>query len=65
MPPGYGVFFHALQTTKQRPVVPAGAAEPNKVLNAALTEVFEGQRNAAEAMRSVVPALNAALGPAK
>ncbi len=66
VPPGYGkVFFHALQTSKQRPVVPAGAAEPNKVLNAALTEVFEGQRNAAEAMRSVVPALNAALGPAK
>jgi len=66
VPAGYSkVFFHALLTAKQRPVLPPAAAEPAKALNAALTEVFEGQRSAAEAMKAVVPSLNAALGPAK
>ncbi|MGH2350891.1 MAG: extracellular solute-binding protein, partial [Chloroflexota bacterium] len=62
VPPGYGkVFFHALLSSKQRPVLPPAASEPAKALNAALTEVFEGQRAAAEAMQAVVPAMNAAL----
>ncbi|MBI3973869.1 MAG: sugar ABC transporter substrate-binding protein [Chloroflexi bacterium] len=66
VPPGYGkVFFHALLTSKQRPVAPPAAADATKALNAALNEVWEGKRNASEAMQAVVPALNAALATAK
>jgi len=59
------VFFHALLSSRQRPVTPPAAAEPIKALNAALTEVYEGKRTATEAMQAVIPGVNAALSSAK
>jgi hypothetical protein len=46
-------------------VLPPAAADASKALNAALTEVFEGKRSAAEAMQAVVPGLNAALASSR
>ncbi|HEX2034694.1 MAG TPA: sugar ABC transporter substrate-binding protein [Chloroflexota bacterium] len=65
IPLGYGkVFFHALLSSKQRPVPPARAGDAVRALNAALTEVYEGKRSAAEALQATVPGVNAALAGA-
>lgn len=65
LPPSYGkVFFHALLTSKQQPVLPPEATDASKALTTALMEVFEGKRSAAEAMQSEVPRMNTVLaGP--
>jgi multiple sugar transport system substrate-binding protein len=63
IPRNYGrVFFHALLSDRERPILPGyAAADASKALNGALNDVWEGNRGAAEALRAAVPVINAAL----